>query len=99
MLLYQVSRFYSTCSLYKYLKFLLQVVFLVVYAVIGGAKMIGFSFAFTSDFNRGAVAGGRIMALLDRRPAIDSNPATGVCLPRVAGNLALANAEFFYELR
>ena len=71
----------------------------MVNAVIGGAEMIGFSFAFTSDFNRAAVAGGRIMGLLDRRPAIDSNPAAGVRLPKVAGNVGLADAGFFYESR
>ena len=71
----------------------------MVNAVIGGAEMIGFSFAFTSDFNRAAVAGGRIMGLLDRRPAIDSNPAAGVRLPKVAGNVGLADAGVFYESR
>ena len=76
-----------------------EVVFLVVNAVIGGAEMIGFSFAFTSDFNRALVAGSRVMALLDRRPAIDSNPTAGLRLAQVGGNLRLAEAEFFYESR
>jgi ATP-binding cassette subfamily B (MDR/TAP) protein 1 len=76
-----------------------EIVFLVVNAVIGGAEMIGFSFAFTSDFNRAVVAGGRVMALLDRRPAIDGHPAAGLRLAGVAGNVALSEAEFFYESR
>jgi ATP-binding cassette subfamily B (MDR/TAP) protein 1 len=76
-----------------------QVVFLVVNAVIGGAEMIGFSFAFTSDFNRARVAGGRVMALIGRRPVIDCNPAAGLRLANVGGNIGLSEAQFFYESR
>jgi hypothetical protein len=67
--------------------------------MIGGAEMIGFSFAFTADFHNAIIAGGRIMNLLDRRPAIDDNPAAGVRLPKVGGNVGLKEAGFFYESR
>ena len=54
--------------------------FRVVNAVIGGAGMIGYAFAFVSDFNKALVAAARVFKLLDRKPLIDANPSSGLKL-------------------
>ena len=48
--------------------------------MIGGAGMIGYAFAFVSDFNKALVAAARVFKLLDRKPLIDANPSTGLKL-------------------
>lgn len=40
--------------------------------------MIGYSSAFTADFNKALVAASRIFHLLDRKPEIDANPDTRI---------------------
>merc|ERR1719495_482350 len=74
-------------------------VFTVTNAVIGGAGMVGYSFAFVADFNKAMVAAARVFQLLDRQPLIDTNPATGLKLPEVEGNVAIKDAEFSYPTR
>jgi len=75
-----------------------QNVYIVTNAIIGGAGMIGYSFAFTADFNKALVAASRIFSLLDRRPEIDANPATGLQV-NVSGNIDVTNAGFSYPTR
>merc|ERR1719195_1319396 len=76
-----------------------QQVFTVQNAIIGGAGMVGYSFAFVADFNKAMVAAARVFNLLDRKPLIDANPATGLKLDDVKGNVDLMDAEFSYPTR
>jgi hypothetical protein len=52
----------------------------VTNAIIGGAGMVGYSFAFTADFNKAAVAAARVFNLLDRKPLIDDSESAGLRL-------------------
>merc|ERR1711892_173759 len=74
-------------------------VFTVTNAVIGGAGMVGYSFAFVADFNKAMIAAARVFQLLDRKPLIDTNPAVGLKLNEVDGNVAIEDAEFSYPTR
>lgn len=74
-------------------------VFTVTNAVIGGAGMVGYSFAFVSDFNKAMIAAARVFQLLDRKPCIDTNPTVGLKLNEVEGNVAIKDAEFCYPTR
>ena len=74
-------------------------VFIVLDAIIGGAGMIGFTFAFVSDFNKAMVAAARVFHLLDRKPLIDANPSTGLKMNDVNGNVDVKDAEFHYPTR
>jgi len=67
--------------------------------VIGGAGMIGYAFAFVSDFNKALVAAARVFKLLDRKPLIDANPSTGLKLNDIQGNVDIKDAEFHYPTR
>jgi ATP-binding cassette subfamily B (MDR/TAP) protein 1 len=71
----------------------------VTNAVIGGAGMVGYSFAFVSDFNKAMIAAARVFQLLDRKPCIDTNPTVGLKLNEVEGNVAIKDAEFCYPTR
>ena len=73
--------------------------FRVTNAVIGGAGMVGYSFAFVADFNKAMIAAARVFQLLDRKPLIDTNPAVGLKLNEVDGNVAIKDAEFSYPTR
>ena len=42
------------------------IMFRVVNAIIGGAGMIGYAFAFTGDMNKAFTAAARVFKLLDR---------------------------------
>ena len=61
--------------------------------------MIGYSFAFVSDFNKAMVAAARVFQLLDRKPLIDANPSTGLKVNEVQGNVDVKDAEFHYPTR
>lgn len=61
--------------------------------------MIGYSFAFVSDFNKAMVAAARVFQLLDRKPLIDANPSTGLKVNEVQGNVDVQDAEFHYPTR
>ena len=74
-------------------------VFTVQNAIIGGAGMIGYAFAFVSDFNKALVAAARVFQLLDRKPLIDANPSSGLKMNDVNGNVDLKDAEFHYPTR
>jgi ATP-binding cassette subfamily B (MDR/TAP) protein 1 len=81
-------------------------VFKVTNAIIGGAGMVGYSFAFTADFNKAAVAAARVFNLLDRKPLIDDGEGTGLRLglagdrdESVTGNIRLTGGQFHYPTR
>merc|ERR1719362_969649 len=74
-------------------------VYIVQNAIIGGAGMIGYSFAFVSDFNKAMVAAARVFQLLDRKPLIDANPSAGLKVNDVQGNVEVREAEFHYPTR
>jgi len=74
-------------------------VYIVQNAIIGGAGMIGYSFAFVSDFNKAMVAAARVFHLLDRKPLIDANPSAGLKVNEVQGNVDVKEAEFHYPTR
>ena len=81
-------------------------VFKVTHAIIGGAGMVGYSFAFTADFNKAAVASARVFNLLDRKPLIDTSESAGLRLglagaadDSVKGNIKLTNGKFHYPTR
>ena len=61
--------------------------------------MIGYSFAFVSDFNKAMVAAARVFHLLDRKPLIDANPSAGLKVNEVEGNVDVKEAEFHYPTR
>ena len=61
--------------------------------------MIGYSFAFVSDFNKAMVAAARVFQLLDRKPLIDANPSTGLKVHEIQGNVDVKEAEFQYPTR
>ena len=61
--------------------------------------MVGYSFAFVADFNKAMIAAARVFQLLDRKPLIDTNPAVGLKLNEVEGNLSVKDAEFSYPTR
>lgn len=61
--------------------------------------MVGYSFAFVADFHKAMLAAARVFKLLDRKPEIDTNPATGLKLGDVKGNVDLSDAEFSYPTR
>ena len=61
--------------------------------------MIGYSFAFVSDFNKAMVAAARVFQLLDRKPLIDANPSSGLKMDDVHGNVGVTDAEFHYPTR
>ena len=61
--------------------------------------MIGYSFAFVSDFNKAMVAAARVFQLLDRKPLIDANPSSGLKMDDVYGNVGVTDAEFHYPTR
>ena len=61
--------------------------------------MIGYSFAFVSDFNKAMVAAARVFQLLDRKPLIDANQDAGLKLDDVHGNVDVKDAEFHYPTR
>ena len=48
--------------------------------------MVGYSFAFTADFNKAAVAAARVFNLLDRKPLIDDSESAGLRLGTANGS-------------
>jgi ATP-binding cassette subfamily B (MDR/TAP) protein 1 len=74
-------------------------VYLVTNAIVGGAGMIGYSFAFTADFNKALLAASRVFQLLDRRPQIDGSSAAGLQVEKVGGNVGVSEVGFSYPTR
>ena len=62
--------------------------------------MVGMSFSSILDMQSLFFAADKIFEILDRKPLIDSNPATGLKLNNtLEGNIALKSGEFTYPTR
>ena len=72
----------------------------VAIAVLTGGMMVGMSFSSIMDVQGLFLAADLIFEVLDRKPAIDSNPATGLKLSsQLEGNIAVTGGEFRYPTR
>ena len=61
--------------------------------------MIGYSFAFTSDFNKALIAASRVFQLLDRQPLIDGSNSAGLQVGVVGGKVVVKDVGFSYPSR
>ena len=61
--------------------------------------MIGYSFAFTADFQKAITAASRMLAILVRRPKMEAGAEVGLQLPENVGNVRLQDAKFSYPNR
>ena len=61
--------------------------------------MIGYSFAFTADFQKAISAASKMIQIVDRKSAIDADPAAGLQLTDSVGNVSISNALFSYPNR
>ena len=72
----------------------------VAIAVLTGGMMVGMSFSSIMDVQGLFLAADQIFDVLDRKPAIDSNPATGLKLSsQLEGNIGVTGGEFRYPTR
>ena len=72
----------------------------VAIAVLTGGMMVGMSFSSIMDVQGLFLAADLIFEVLDRKPVIDSNPATGLKLSsQLEGNIAVTGGEFRYPTR
>jgi len=72
----------------------------VAVAVLVGGMMVGVSFSSILDLQQLFIAAEQIFEILDRKPLIDSNPATGLKLSDdLDGNINLGKGEFTYPTR
>ena len=74
-------------------------VFKVAIAVLMGAQMMGISFQGLMDMSKSFEAAEQIFGIVDRKPEIDANPAAGLRLNEVKGNVDFDTAEFCYPTR
>jgi len=77
----------------------METVWKVIIAVINGGAMIGISITALMDVNQGFAAAADIFQILDRKPAIETNPNAGLKLDNVLGNADIVNGEFSYPTR
>ena len=68
-------------------------------AIIGGAGMIGYSFAFTADFQKALSAASRMIHIFERKSKVDTNPSAGLKLVDDIGNISMSDAVFAYPTR
>ena len=72
----------------------------VAIAVLTGGMMVGMSFSSIMDMQGLFLAADKIFQVLDRKPNIDSNPATGLKLSnQLEGNIKLTGGQFKYPTR
>ena len=71
---------------------------MLFFSFIGGA-MVGISFQGLMDMNKAFESAEQIFGIIDRKPDIDTNPAAGLRLDQVRGNVAFESAEFCYPTR
>lgn len=72
----------------------------VAIAVLTGGMMVGMSFSSIMDMQGLFLAADKIFQVLDRKPHIDSNPATGLKLSnQLEGNIKLNSGHFKYPTR
>ena len=61
--------------------------------------MIGYSFAFTSDFQKAISAASRMISIFERHSKVDANMNEGIKLVDEIGNINMKDAEFSYPTR
>ena len=71
----------------------------VANATIGGTGMIGYSFAFTADFQKALSAASRMIHIFERKSKVDTNPSAGLKLVDDIGNISMKDAVFAYPTR
>ena len=72
----------------------------VAIAVLTGGMMVGMSFSSMMDLQGLFLAADQIFEVLDRKPQIDSNPATGLRLSnQLEGNIEVVGGHFKYPTR
>ncbi|XP_059085287.1 ATP-dependent translocase ABCB1-like isoform X5 [Tigriopus californicus] len=74
-------------------------VFKVAEALILGTMMVGQATAFAPNYNKALLAAARVFKLLDRKPQIDANDATGLRMNNIQGNISFSQAGFHYPTR
>ena len=74
-------------------------VFKVACATICGAGMIGYSFAFTADFQKAITAASKMIQILERKSKIGADPSAGLDLTDSMGNITISDAVFSYPTR
>ena len=74
-------------------------VFKVACTTITGAGMIGYSFAFTADFQKAITAASNMIQILERKSKINADPSVGLQLTDSMGNISLSDAVFSYPTR
>ena len=74
-------------------------VFKVACATISGAGMIGYSFAFTADFQKAITAASKMIQILERKSKIGADPSAGLQLTDSMGNITISDAVFSYPTR
>ena len=61
--------------------------------------MIGYSFAFTADFQKAISAASRMTYIFERKSKVDVHPSAGLKLVDNIGNINMNDAEFSYPTR
>ena len=61
--------------------------------------MIGYSFAFTADFQKAISAASRMTYIFERKSKVEVNPSAGLKLVDNIGNINMNDAEFSYPTR
>lgn len=61
--------------------------------------MIGYSFAFTSDFQKALSAASAMIQILDKKSKIPADASAGLQLPNSIGSVTITDAEFSYPTR
>ena len=74
-------------------------VFKVACTTISGAGMIGYSFAFTADFQKAITAAFKMIQILERKSKIGADPSSGLQLTDSMGNITVSDAVFSYPTR
>uniref|UniRef100_A0A673IZL8 ATP-binding cassette, sub-family B (MDR/TAP), member 5 n=1 Tax=Sinocyclocheilus rhinocerous TaxID=307959 RepID=A0A673IZL8_9TELE len=74
-------------------------VFLVFSVIVFAAKNIGQSSSFAPDFAKAKAAAGRIILLLEKKPAIDIYDESGQRPTKFSGNVEFRDVQFSYPTR
>lgn len=74
-------------------------IFQVFGAMIFTAQTVGRAFSFAPDASKGKVSAARILALIKKKPPIDSESEEGIAPDSAAGNITAGNLQFHYPTR
>ena len=74
-------------------------VFKIAMMILNGGAMIGVSLTALMDINNAFSAAEKIFEVLDRKPKIDCNPATGLKLNKISGDTKIHEGVFAYPTR